>query len=318
MSESYVRSERKFELELGGGAFEIVQPTRSYLGSENGGGVQNLGLYSPKRIATGSSVSGSLKVDLSGYLTPLLNFGAPKLNTTWAKFGTYYSKADVNQDIGTIDAGTGNRLLFPGPSGFGSGFFASPGNPAQNVVYSSEFSKFGTRFNLGQTSHLPSGLAVDTYASIGYAHTSFDERFSGTVIGRDFGYTSSAAVDQTKLRWGAGLGKDFPVQSGLTFNISGHGEIGLDYSRATGEDRLSLTGFADSYTNPSASRAALGYEAGVSAGFKNQNGFDVKAEFNYMRETGLPVFGRDGNNSTNLGLESGNAWSGTVRATFKY
>jgi hypothetical protein len=310
---------RKFvEVDIAAGGIQAVLPNRTFLGTETGGGTnRQLGLSAPDRDATGASISASLKFDMSGLLSAPLNFGSGA-SSTWTKIGFFYAHASSDQTIGTIDAGAGNRLLFPGPEGFGSGFFTNPGNPAQGVTYSNDLSKAGGRVDFGQTTRLPNNLSVDLYGSLGYARTSFDERFSGTISGLNFRYDSDAHVDQMKLRLGAGLRKEIALQGGLTFSYGGYGEIGPDFSWGSGRDRLSVTGFADSSTSPSAARTAPGYRLGLTAGVQTSAGFKLSLEGAYMRESALPVFDRDGNNPTRLELKSGDVWTGMVRGSLRF
>jgi hypothetical protein len=300
-------------LELG--AAKVTLPNRSFLGSENGGNLR-LGLFTPDRSASGESVSGSLKFDTSGYWTPRLNGYS---GSSWAKIGFYHAKFDASQSIGTISPGNGNWLLLPG-SGGGWVLSVFPQNIVQDARYSTDLSKTGGRFDWGQTWHVPSGLFVEPYVSAGYGRTSFNEQFSGSVPGylRNFTYSSDARVDQFKLRFGLGLSKDWLMPGGLTFSLGGTGELGPDFSKASGRDNLSFTGLPDLGANPSASRTALGYKLGLSAGLKTQSGWNVTLAGSYMSETGLPVFERDGNNSTQMKLESGDAWTVRLGARIEF
>ena len=81
---------------------------------------------------------------------------------------------------------------------------------------------------------------------------------------------------------------------------------------------MSFTSFPTSATNPSASHTAAGYRLGVTAGIKTAYGFGLSVEGAYMRETGLPVFDRDGTNSTRLELSSGDAWTVMGRGTLRF
>jgi len=56
----------------------------------------------------------------------------------------------------------------------------------------------------------------------------------------------------------------------------------------------------------------------VTAGIKSAYGFGLSIEGAYMRETGLPVFDRDGNNPTRLVLSSGDAWTAMARGTLGF
>jgi hypothetical protein len=313
-----IGSRQAVEADIAAGGIKAVLPHRGFLGSETGvGSNRQLGLSAPDRDATGASISVSLKFDTSGLLSVPLKFGSGA-SSTWAKISFFYARASSDQTIGTVDAGAGNRLLFPGPEGFGSGFFTNPGNPAQGVTYSNDLSKVGGRVDFGQTTHFPISVSVDLYGSLGYAHTSFDERFSGMVVSRDFSYDSNARVDQFKLRFGVGLRKDVALQGGLTFSYGGYAEFGPDFSWGSGHDRLSLTGFADSTASPSSSHTAAGYRLGLTAGVQTPAGFKVSFEGAYMRESALPVFDRDGNNPTRLELKSGDVWTGMVRGTLRF
>jgi len=95
-------------------------------------------------------------------------------------------------------------------------------------------------------------------------------------------------------------------------------EVGPDFSRGSGTDSLAFTGFPTSATSPSASNTAAGYRFGVTAGIKTAYGFGLSIEGAYMRETGLPVFDRDGNNPTRLVLSSGDAWTAMARGTLGF
>jgi len=309
---------RKFvEVDIAAGGIQAVLPNRTFFGSESGG-VRRTGLFATDRDATGASVSASLKFDTSGLLSVPLNFGSG-VSSTWTKLGFFYAHASSDQTIGTIDAGAGNRLLIFGAQGESSGFSIAPGNPAQGVVYSNDLSKVGGRVDFGQTTHFPISLSIDLYGSLGYAHTSFDERFSGRIVGLDFSYDSDARVDQFKLRVGVGLRKDIALQGGLTFSYGGYAEIGPDFSWGSGHDRLSLTGFPDSASSPSASHTAAGYRLGLTAGVQTSAGFKVSLEGAYMRETALPVFDRDLTSpTTTLQLKSGDVWTGMVRGTLRF
>jgi len=304
-------SDRKFEFNIATGVFELAMPKRSFLGSESGG-VPRVGLFSPDRDTSGASVSASVKFDMGGILSAPLKFGGS--SSTWTRVGFYYARVESDQAIGTIDPGAANLLLVPGPKGGSSGFAVPPGFPAQGVQYSNNLSKTGGRVDFGQSTHFPISLTVDFWGSLGYSHYSFDEHFSGTTAGFNFGYNSDANVDQFRVRFGLGLSKDFPLQSGLTFSLGGYGEVGPDFSRGSGTDSLSFTSFPTSATNPSASHTAAGYRLGVTAGIKTAYGFGLSVEGAYMRETGLPVFDRDGNNPTRLELSSGDAWTVMGRA----
>jgi hypothetical protein len=308
---------RKFvEIDIAAGGIQAVLPNRTFLGSESGG-VPRTGLFATDRDATGASVSASLKFDTSGLLSVPLNFGSGT-SSSWTKLGFFYAHASSDQTIGTIDVGAGSQILVPGPLGGASGFAFPLGAPAQGVTYSNDLSKAGGRVDFGQTTRLPNNLSVDLYGSLGYARTSFDERFSGTISGLNFRYDSDAHVDQMKLRLGAGLRKEIALQGGLTFSYGGYGEIGPDFSWGSGRDRLSVTGFADSSTSPSAARTAPGYRLGLTAGVQTSAGFKLSLEGAYMRESALPVFDRDGNNPTRLELKSGDVWTGMVRGSLRF
>jgi hypothetical protein len=305
----------KTEVNIATGGIKLSMPKRSFLGSESGG-VPRTGLFAPDRETSGASVYGSVKFDMGSIFSAPSNFGGS--SSTWAKAGFYYASLDNDQSIGTIDAGPGNRLLIPGPTGGASGFSIAPGNPAQNVLYSNNLSKSGGRVDVGQSTHFPISVTVDFWGSLGYSHYSFDEKFSGTTAGFNFAYNSDAKVDQFRMRFGVGLSKDFPLQSGLTFNVGAYGEVGPDFSRGSGTDSLSFTTFPTSSTNPSTSQTAAGYRVGVTAGIKTAYGFGLSIEGAYMRETGLPVFDRDGTNSTRLELSSGDAWTVMGRGTLRF
>jgi hypothetical protein len=292
-------------------------PKRTYLGLESGG-VPRVGLFAPDGDLSGGSFNASVKFNMSSVLSAPLKFGTYGASDTWGKIGFYYMKATGSQAIGTIDPGAGIQILAPGPLGGASGFAFPAGFPAQGASYSSDLSKTGGRFDLGQTLRYSSGLSFDLYGSVGYAHTSFDERFSANIVGLNLDYNSSASVDQMKLRLGVGLSKDFLLHNGLTFNVGGYAEAGPDFSRATGDDRLSLTGFADSSTNPSASDSAFGYRVGLTIGIKTSYGFGLSIEGAYFNETALPVFGRDGSAPTTLDLEMGRGWTGMFRGTLRF
>lgn len=314
-----VQSEPQAEFKLSGGVAKFILPKRSYLGSENGG-IQNLGLYSPGREATGGAVSASLKFDISGYLTPKLNFmGQPIAGGSWTKIGIDYTHVTGSQSIGTIDAGAGNAILFPGPQGFGSGFFnGPPNNSLQGATYSNSLSKVSARLDLGQTLHYSSGLSFDAYGGLGYARTDFNERFSGVISGRELSYISQADVDQLQLRLGASLTQNFSLQNGTIVSLGGFGEFGPDFSRGSGLDRLSLTGFPDSSAEPSTSRTAYGYKLGVTAGVNTPIGLKLSIGVNYLRDSAVPVFMRDGNNPTSLCLKGADAWEAYVRGSIPF
>jgi hypothetical protein len=287
------------------GVLELAMPKRSFLGSESGG-VPRTGLFTPDQNASGASFSASLKFDMGNYLS---SFNLGGSSSTWTKVGVYYAHVDSSQPIGTIDAGAGNRLLLPGPTGGASGFSIPPGFPAQGVQYSNDLSKTGGRVDFGQSTHFPISYSIDFWGSLGYSRYSFHEKFSGTTAGFNFGYNSDANVDQFRVRFGVGLRKEWLLQTGLTASLGAYGEVGPDFSRASSTDTLSFTGFPTSASSPGASDTAAGYRLGLIAGIKNAYGFGLSVEAAYMRETGLPVFDRDGTNPTTLVLSSGDAWT---------
>ena len=92
-------------------------------------------------------------------------------------------------------------------------------------------------------------------------------------------------------------------------------EVGPDISRGSGNDSLSFTGFPDSSINITKSKTDVGFSAGLSAAVEMNNGLKLGIEGRYMRETGLPVLERDGDNPTKLELKSGDAFIGMVRGT---
>jgi len=304
--------DRTFEIGIATGVFDLAMPKRSYLGTESGG-VPRTGLFTPDQNASGESFSASLKFDMGSYLSSPFMFGGS--TSTWAKFGFNYARVDSSQPIGTIDAGAGNMTLFPGPTGGPSGFAVPAGFPAQGVQYSNDLSRTGGRVDFGQSTHFPISYSIDYWGSLGYSRYSFHEKFSGTIAGFNFAYNSDANVDQFRVRFGVGLRKEWQLQTGLTASLGAYGELGPDFSRGSGNDSLAFTGFPTSAVNPSASETAVGYKFGVTAGIKTAYGFGLGIEAAYMRETGLPVFERDGNNPTRFVLGEGNAWTVMARGT---
>ena len=317
------------DFEVGAGFVELKLPKRSFLGSEPiGAPAPTLGLSSPERNATGSSLSGSIKfvfdapVGMQPYsATPVEGF-QPSVTTTYGKVSIYHSEADIDQRIGTIDPGAGNALVIPGPLGGPSGFklMAWPLNIIRDATYSADFNRTGARIDFGRTTKLQISVDFDFYGSAGYAHSGFEEHFLGSIPGfiRDFVYTSFGRTDQLKLRAGFAVGKQFIVSQAFTAHVGVFAEVGPDLSWARGSDSLAFTGFPTSSIALSTSKTDIGFTGGVRLSAKLSNGFQIGAQLSYLRATGLPVFERDGNGPTVLKLEAGDMWSVSVRGTIKF
>jgi len=319
------------EFTLGAGLVYLGLPKRSYLGHESmGAPAPTLGLVSPDRNATGSSISGSFKIIFD---TPVgmprpqsffdLNYQyGPAVTTTYGKVSFYHLSADINQQIGTIDPGAGNRLVIPGPLGGPSGFSLGmyPLNIVRDATYSADFNRTGARIDIGRTTKLQISVDFDFYGSAGYAHSGFEEHFLGSIPGfiRDFVYTSFGRTDQLKLRAGFAVGKQFIVSQAFTAHVGVFAEAGPDISSARGTDSLAFTGFPTSSVGLSASKTDIGFTTGVRLSAKLSNGFQIGAQLSYLRATGLPVFERDGNEPTVLKLEAGDMWTVSVRGTIKF
>lgn len=298
----------RVEMQAGGGGQMIVLPKRSMLGSEVGGAAR-LGLFNPDRDATGANASGSVK----------FNFGAAQ----HIKVSGFYAESKVDQNGLTLDPGAGTTLLIPGPNGGASGFSlgANPLNIVRDAAYSAELEKAGGRVAFGQTFRTgATGLgqvdAYDFYMATGYKYVSFDERFAGSIPGfaRNFVYVSNADVNQFNIRIGAGFKNTIPSANGIKISFGGAVEAGPDFSSASGSDRLSFTGFADSFRALNQSKTDFGFGASAFVGFEMQGGVKIVIDGRYMRDTGLPVFVRDGTNPTTLDLKSGDGFSVGVSA----
>lgn len=322
------------EVQAGAGGQVITLPKRLLLGTEVGG-VQRLGLFTPDREATGASASGSIKFNLGAFLflpswVPTgFPFGIPtgSLTEQTFKISGFYAESKVDQNGLTLDPGAGATLLIPGPNGGASGFAlgANPLNIVRGASYSAELQKSGGRVEFGQTFRAGSAGAAmfdqfDLFLATGYKHVSFDESFAGNIPGfaRNFAYVSSADVDQFNVRLGAGVRRTITSANGIKISFGGSVEAGPDFSSASGSDRLSFTGFADSVRPLDRSQTDFGFGAGVFVGFELQGGMKVAVDGRYMRDNGLPVFVRDGTNPTTLDLKGGDAFIGTASVTVPF
>jgi len=324
----YLPDLRGPDFELSAGLVRLGLPKRSFLGFEPmGAPAPTLGLFSPDRNATGSSLSGSIKfilgpAGMQPYPTTPVEGFQPIGTTTYGKVSIYHSKADIDQRVGTIDPGAGNALVLPGPLGGLSGFNlgAYPLNIIHDATYSADFNRTGGRIDFGRTTKLQISFDLDFYGSAGYAHSGFDERFAGSIPGfmRDFVYTSSSNVDQLKVRAGFAVGKQFVVSQAFTTHVGVFAEVGPDLSWARGTDSLAFTGFPTSSTALSAQKTDIGFTTGVRLSAKFPNGFGIAAQISYLRATGLPVFERDGVAPTVLKLEAGDMWTASVRGSVKF
>ncbi|HKY86015.1 MAG TPA: hypothetical protein VJL90_04565 [Pseudorhodoplanes sp.] len=293
----------RVEVQMSGGGQVIRLPRRFFLGTEVGG-VPNVFFFNPDREATGGSASGSVKVNLG----PDSFFGP--INVHELRFGAFYAESKVDQSGITLDPGAGVTLLIPGPNGGASGFAlgANPLNIVRDGTYSAELVKAGGRVDLGFGGLLANGW--DFYMAFGYKHISFDERFAGSIPGfaRNFAYVSNVDVDQFNTRVGVATRFTLANANGLKTTLGGMFEAGADFSSAGGSDRLSFTGFSDSIRPLDASKTQFGFSTGLNLNFQTATGLNFGVDGRYMREAGLPVLVRDGNNPTALKLEDGDGW----------
>jgi len=315
----------KIEAAIDAGGQFLRLPKRFFLGTEVGG-VPRVELVSPDRQATGPSFSGSLKIDTSDLFGPVpfdwtkprptidtsRDFGPVPIGRTpkpiVLKLGFSYDKADVKQDIGSIDPGAGNLLLIPGPLGGPSGFSlgAYPLNIVENAQYVNDIVRYALRVELGQEWEGRSQTEVyGGYTYLQYAHTQQDEKFLGSIPGfaRDFLYSSRMSVDEFNFR----LGIFFQAllwQSPLgQLILRAYVEAGPDFARAFARDTLSFTGFPDSTANPTASKTDIGYAAGLRLSVRPTTNTEISGEFRFEERTGLPVIVRDGTNPSKLEME---------------
>jgi hypothetical protein len=312
----------KVEIDLRGGAEWVNLPMRAFLGFEINN-IQRFGLFTPDRDITGSTFSGSIKLDTTELISPVYLFDNKVYGKTWVKYDMHYAGGlTINQRIDTIDPGPGASLLIPGEQGGNTGFrlTGNPANIVRNAVYDLDYYTFAGNTSIGQTKYYPGDLEHDFWFGLGHERKWLYENFMGQIPGfnRNFGYYSDAHVSTWKPRVGGGLRKEFIISDTVKFLLGGYGEIGADISHADATSRLAFTGFQDSVSSPSASETDLGFKVGLTAGWKTSNGISMNLNLDYRRDNALPVFERDGNNPTLIRLENGTVIDLTASLTIPF
>jgi hypothetical protein len=300
---------KKEEASVFGGAGvhagRINLPALRYLGFEAALTlVQTLGVVAGENEGSvaGASIGGE------GFL--------PVWNMWWAA-NLSRSSTNVASDIATIDP-MGDGLLIPGPLGGASGF-ALPSAGGLNVVNNAEFrgqydwldfhAKFGMPYECEELLFLP-------FFGVGLTRGDTDARFSGSIpgYGRDFEYNTGIRVDTVSLLFGTNLVHEF--KGG---NLHAGGLASLDFNDASGTDRLTFTGFADSRASLDNDDTTVGGRVWAGATFGDKGSpFKLSLDFAWIHSANVPVVTRDGTNPSRLDLESADAFVGALSAKVSF
>ena len=218
----------------------------------------------PDRDATGANASGSVK----------FNLGAGTCASTYSSSSAASTpNSKVDQNGLTLDPGAGATLLIPGPNGGASGFAlgANPLNIVRDASYSAELEKSGGRVAFGQT--FPTGAAVWGRSMPSISTWRPDTNTCRSTSASPAAFRALRAISfmcrmPTSISSICGSAPAFTntlhqprTESRSTFG--GSVEAGPDFSSASGSDRLSFTGFADSFRPLDRSKTEFGFGAGA-------------------------------------------------------
>ena len=286
------------EFQAGGGGQLIVLPKRTLLGSETGG-TARLDLFTPDRDATGANAWGSVK----------FNLGAAQ----HVRFSGFYAEfqsrpkrpyASIRAPGATL---SDSRVRMAAPPVSRSA--ANPFNIVRDASYSAELEKFGGRVGIRPDLYQPArrvwGRSMRSTCSIWRPDTSTCRSTSASPasvpgFARNFVYVSNADVDQFNVqdrRRGSSntLHQPRTGSSSRSAARSRPVRIFRPPSAATGSPSPALP-IRSAPSNRSTTE--FGFGAGAFVGFELQGGLKIMIDGRYMRDTGLPVFVRDGTNPT--------------------